>query len=229
MNQLVGSPRRRRSGDGPFAPIADTREKLKAVVAYRSSRRTRRVQPWIPSDYASLPADRRATLLDEFQHYATVDDLEEDPSSGTVVLIVTPWPGIDSQGRMRFARTDDGERTEQIVDQAADQFRTFVNKFRCRLSEDGFPVAGFAGEAKILQERPIRIGDAFALNDAACAALRGADQLDPVLLFDITKSARELAKISYYAAAAGVLDAAVNEELARLAWEEQSIAREASE
>ena len=49
------------------------------------------------------------------------------------------------------------------------------------------------------------------------------------MLFDITSSARELAKISYYAAAAGVLDASANEELARLAWEEQGLAGEEPE
>lgn len=219
MSQLVGRPRRRRSTDGPFAPITDTGEKLAAVVAYRSSRRTRPVRPWIPSNYADLPADRRRALLDKFQHYATVDDLEEE-GSGTVVLIITPWPGIDAQGRLRFARTGAGERSQAILDLDAAAFGEIVRQYRCRISPDGFPIAGFAGEAKILQERPIRIGDAFALNAAACALLRSDKPKDPVLLFDITKSARELAKISYYAAGAGVLDATANEELAKLAWEE---------
>ncbi len=226
MSQLVGTPRRRRTGSGPFAPIADTDEKLAAVVAYRNTRRTRLVRPWIPADYAGLPAERREALLEEFRHYAVVDDLEEDAAAGTVVLIVTPWPGIDQQGRLRFAHTADGERDEEIIDQQGDGLRTFINQYRCRLSEDGFPVAGFAGDAKVLQERPIRIGDAFALNDAAHAALHGEATPDPVLVFDITTSARELAKISYYAAAAGVLDAGANEDLARLAWEEQGVARE---
>ncbi len=229
MGQLVGQPRRRRSGPGPFAPVGDTSDKLESVIAYRSTRRTRTTRSWIPSDYAGLPVDRRDALLAEFQHYAVVDDLEEDASSGTVVLTITPWPGIDLQGRLRFGRTPRGVRDEEIFAQEADAIGTFINRFRCRLSEDGFPVAGFAGVDKVLQDRPIRIGDAFAMNDASLAALRGEEPKDPVLLFDISRSARELAKISYYAAAAGVLDASSNEELARLAWEEPGLEDTASE
>ena len=226
MGQLVGRPRRRRSGDGPFAPIAETRDKLEAVVAYRNTRRTELIRPWVPGDYANVPTDRREALLAELQWYAVVDDLEEDASSGTAVLIVTDWPGIDRQGRLRFVRGPDGESRQKILDQEAGWLSSFVNQFRCRLSDDGFPIAGFAGDAKVLQERPIRVGDAFSLNDAAYAVLRGEEPLAPVLLFDVTTSARELAKISYYAAAAGVLDASSNEELAKLAWEEQGLARE---
>lgn len=221
MSQLVGQPRRRRSKAGPFAPIKDTSEKLAAVIEYRNSRRTQEVRPWIPADYATLPEERRQALLTHFRHYLVVDDLEEDAESGTAVLIVTPWPGIDLQGRLRFTRTADGERVDEVIGRDIAAFSAFVNQFRCRINEHGFPVSGFAGDDRVLQRRPIRIGDVFALNDAARLAVRGEETSDQILLFDISGAARELAKISYYAAAAGVLDATDNEELARLAWEEQ--------
>jgi len=226
MEQLVGSPRRRRSGAGPFASVAETNDKLEAVVAYRNGLRTQEARPWIPGDYARMPKDQRDVVLAEFQHYVVVDDLEEDASPGTVVLIRTRWPGIDRQGRIRFARNPDDERDDRVFDREAEWFRTFVSRFRCWLDNQGSLISGRDGDEKVLQDRPIRIGDAFAMNDAALVALQKEELEGAVMLFDITGSARELAKISYYAAASGVLDASVNEDLARLAWDEQGLAKQ---
>lgn len=127
--------------------------------------------------------------------YLVIDEIV-----GAVVgLALCPWPSIDEQGRLRFSVG------AQTLGAGRDELQRFLASHR-RPPETA--------------TRPIRIGDVFAVEviPAALAEvgeqLREQRRLEPLLapadwieppLVDLTATAREAAKISFYAAVAPTL------------------------
>jgi hypothetical protein len=159
--------------------------------------------PWAPVGVTDLEnADLRYLVVDEIV----------GPSVG---LVLSPWPAIDEQGRLRFAEAG-GELVGCL--------RADLERF---LSEHRLPEA--------LRERPLRIGDVFAvcirqevLAEFA-AELREQRRLEPFLgperwieppVYDVTADAREEAKVAFYAAVTPLLDSDQAERLAETAAEE---------
>ncbi|MDH4177983.1 MAG: hypothetical protein OEW31_10680 [Thermoleophilia bacterium] len=131
------------------------------------------------------------------RRYVVVDEI-----LGSVVgLAVSPWPSVDAEGRLRF-------RTGDVLTVAADRVE----------------LQGFLGEHRLpaeLRERPLRIGDVFAVSvrpgvleklaggAAAHARLEApvapaAWMLAPV--HDISAEAREATKVAFYASVAPTME-----------------------
>ena len=143
------------------------------------------LRPWAPPgllDALSEPPERlRYVVVDEI-----VDDL--------VTLAVAPWPGSDDKGRVRFP--DDLPSGHLLVH--LDELR------RCLYGN--WP------------RRSPRVGDAFAtaLEDGAAAELTSRDvvldggrrlaDVMPGTVADLSVEARNVAKLAYFAAVAGVQD-----------------------
>ncbi|MDQ3379563.1 MAG: hypothetical protein M3546_04475 [Actinomycetota bacterium] len=140
-------------------------------------------------------------------HYVVVDEIV----GSSVGLALSAWPQLDGQGRLLFGTTD-----AYLVGSPRGELETFLSEHR--LPED-------------LRERPLRIGDVFAVRVRPEALAEIVDELDeqqrlepffapgswiepPV--YDVTADAREAAKVAFYAAVTPTLDAEEAEPLAEL-------------
>jgi hypothetical protein len=138
--------------------------------------------------------------------YLVVDEIV----GGSLGLVLSDWPEVDEQGRLRFG----GTATMLGADREA--LQSFLDEHR--LPTD-------------LAQRPVRTGDAFAarvipgalaeLSDELAAQtrleplLRPAEWIEPPV-YDVSADAREAAKASFYAAVAPILTPGKAAELATL-------------
>ena len=132
---------------------------------------------WVPEGF------RRSDVL--MLHYVVVDELESD----RVGLCISPWPVVDERGRLRFdldATWRAGVRESDLL---------------AHLERHRTP--------KRPTQRPLRIGDVFAVR------IRGRRPRDGVTsdprrwmgppIVDLSRKAREVAKLSFHAAVAPLL------------------------
>ena len=184
-------------------------------------------QWWLPSLIQlsfelSPPGDGRATL-EAFARtrnrysYAVVEELTDGAVAG---LSIQPWPLVDALGRARF----EIERDPVQIDVELGVLRSFLAEHR-----RAWQTLGLLRPE--LVDRPISIGDTFALvvtptrppkrtisrpfgklpvrrvltEDGVEMFISGLEA-DGVPAVDISWDARELGKLAYYAAAAGVAD-----------------------
>jgi hypothetical protein len=139
-------------------------------------------RPWKPPD---LDERDFARLF-----YLVVDEIV----GGSLGLVLSDWPEVDEQGRLRF----DG--TPVMLGAEREALQSF-------LSEHRLPGA--------LAQRPLRIGDAFAVRVIRDALAEVSDELaaqtrlEPLLppakwieppVYDVSAEAREAAKAAFYAA-----------------------------
>jgi hypothetical protein len=159
-------------------------------------------RPWRPPTVQALE-------LAPFS-YLVVDEIV----GGSLGLVLSGWPDVDEQGRLRFG----GTPTMLGADRAA------LQRF---LDEHRRPTAS--------ARRPLRIGDAFAVRVIPGALAEVGDELaaqtrlEPLLapeewieppVYDVSADAREAAKAAFYAAVAPVLTPRKAAELAVLTEEQ---------
>ncbi len=136
------------------------------------------VAPWIPRTLASFDVSKLV--------YVVVDELESD----RVGLCISPWPVIDSRGRLRF----DLEQTRRVgVHREALEERLARHR-----------------RSKRRVERPLRIGDVFAVQLRGRQRPREGTISDPARwmgppIVDVTRESREVAKLAFHAAVAPLL------------------------
>jgi hypothetical protein len=138
---------------------------------------------WRPASLGR--AARRSDLV-----YVIVDDIMEN----SVTLVLSTWPEVDRDGRLRFA----GKPVSLGADRGAME-RYLAKHRRPRANRD----------------RPLRIGDVFALRvqagafDEITRELEEQRRLEPFLdpeqwivppVYDVTADARDEAKVAFYAA-----------------------------
>jgi hypothetical protein len=171
----------------------------------------------MPSRFAA--ADVEQWLALGVVHYVVVDDLDED----VVVLSVSTWPQVDRTGRVHFLAAE-GERSGEM--RASFEFLVeFLTKYRSVSLERPLPWAMDSAQEEI-HGRPVRVGDTFGMSDDALQAACGRSpevETGGIVVLDVTADARELAKIAFYAAAAGTLNPAEDDDykLASTAWKLQ--------
>lgn len=107
--------------------------------------------------------------------YVVVDDLDDD----LAVLVVAPWPEQDANGRLSFG--DPGRRSTWSV--PASHLHRRVSDARAQSQQEA-------------PHRPLRIGDAFFVEVAG--EPEGLDSITRIR--DVTREAREQAKLAYFAA-----------------------------
>lgn len=131
--------------------------------------------PWVPPILSRLPVATFARLT-----YVVLDDFDR----ADIVLSRSPWPTIDTLGRVRH------------VPQAAVEESVPGDEWMALMTERRAPA--------VLRDRPPRIGDAFAM------MLRDGDPLHPVgPVVDVTADARDAARAAFYGAVTLPLDRAV--------------------
>jgi hypothetical protein len=128
----------------------------------------------------------------ELLRYLVVDEIEEH----VAVLLVEPWPELDERGRLTFA--DEDERTAIEVLVPVLQERLSARDETMTLTEE---------DHEQFAKRPVRVGDAFAGRVDPEKLDAQTESLDFLVgpLVDITREAREAAKVQLFAAAAPVL------------------------
>lgn len=208
VEALRAAPRPRRR---PFPLARDVRRRVRELTTTSTSPLSSR--SWVPDELAALAPDRRAALV---SWYVAVDDHDED----TTVLSAAPWPSLDDRHRLAFSRALSKEHHV-----AAEALQRFLEENRCRVTPDGLLAVAIAGDEREFRRRPVRVGDVFAFSDAALRKLLGREiaAADPLVVIDVTASAREAAKIAFYAAAARPINPRrrADRELAEIAWAEQ--------
>ncbi len=112
--------------------------------------------------------------------YAVIEDMAE----GLVVIQYAAWPHLDAGGRLVF----DGEVVTSV--EPADEAQAAVNRARVQMQSDA-------------PERPLRVGDAFAVG-AATDPASGIAQATKIV--DISASARRAAKAALLGAAASTVE-----------------------
>ena len=131
------------------------------------------------------------------RRYVVVDEI-----LGSVVgLAVSPWPSVDAEGRLRFR----------------------IGDVRM-LAADRAELQGFLAEHRLpadLRERPLRIGDAFAVSvrPGVLEEVAGESAAQPRLeaplapaswmlapVHDISAEAREATKVAFYASVAPTME-----------------------
>ena len=152
------------------------------------------MRPWQPPGLGELTAPESVGRLS----YIVVEELSE----GVASLVVSPWPGVDDRGRLRFGDEDE-------------QFRVVANrdKLSDALGASRLPIAGAPVSAALeqqLRERPLSVGDVFGARIRSLPEEDGAAIEDPVdwlagPVFDVSADARDAAKAQANAAVAGVL------------------------
>ena len=123
-------------------------------------------------------------------HYLLVDEILE----ATVGLVLADWPSVDSDGRLRFAGRP------RMLGAHRQVLEAFLARHR---------------RPRALRDRPLRIGDVFAVEVKREALERFAPELEeqtrlyPFLdpetfleppVFDVTADARDEAKVAFYSA-----------------------------
>jgi hypothetical protein len=142
-------------------------------------------RPWRPPGLGRTSTD---DLL-----YVVVDEIVDT----AVGLRISPWPWIDSRGRVRFPRA--GMRPE--VGMGLTDLQTFVNRHR---RVEGRRPGNYPEQ---LRKRRLAIGDVFALRRVPSEPWPPPDDTAPEAwiappVWDLTAQARELAKAAFYAAVA---------------------------
>jgi hypothetical protein len=148
---------------------------------------TTSLRPWAPPCVPPELVEQHARLS-----YVVVDEIV----GHTVTLALAPWPGSDERGRVRFPADGSGAPSGHVV--------LHGRELHERLYEGWM-------------RRPPRVGDTFAavLGDVAAARLAESGEvvLSPELqladafpgdVVDLTAEARNVAKLAFYAAVAGV-------------------------
>jgi hypothetical protein len=153
--------------------------------------------PWVPPSLERSPRGLRHVFVDEIL-------------DGVVGLALCDWPSVDADGRLRF------KAGAKLLGADRAELRRFLMIHR---------------RPRNMAARAARIGDVFGVevDDAALASVKDVldeqRRLDPLLrlsdwvappIYDLTTDARDVAKISFYAAVAPTLtpaEAKVVEEL----------------
>jgi hypothetical protein len=138
--------------------------------------------PWLPDGLAGRGFDPGAAAE---LRYVIVEEMV----GGDVSLTVSPWPGADPLGRLRFA--EDGEQEVAVT---VEHLQAFL----------------YAGRL----DRIPRIGDVFAARFTADALDAAGhllpDEVDLARLiteaYDVSAEARVVSKLAFYACLAGVVD-----------------------
>lgn len=146
-----------------------------------------RARPTEPSEAVEAAAAWRPDSLvragidtpDPSAWYLVIDDLDGDVTA----LVAAPWPTLDLHGRLRFG---------------ASQRRTTLTRARRELQ--GELVAARRTAKQRAASRPLRIGDTFYVE-----APDGLSGSWPVLI-DVTREARDAAKVAFYGAVTPRLD-----------------------
>jgi hypothetical protein len=122
--------------------------------------------------------------------YLVIDEIV----GASLGLVLSDWPGVDEQGRLCFGGAP------RMLGADREALQSFVSEHR-------LPAA--------LAQRPLRIGDAFAVRVIRDALAEVSDELaaqtrlEPLLLpsqwieppvYDVSADAREAAKAAFYAA-----------------------------
>lgn len=127
----------------------------------------------------------------DMDRYVVVDDIDDD----LVVLVVAPWPDQDPDGRLTFG--DPARRDTWSM--PATRFHDRVTAARLATQQEA-------------PDRPLRIGDTFLVR---------MDDAEPdagfTLVRDVTREAREQAKLAYFAAVTPRLDPADAQDMQLLA------------
>ena len=153
--------------------------------------RDTKARPWVPPSLQTL-SDRVRT--EEHAKYVVVDDLDDD----LAVLVVAPWPTQDAYGRLTF-----GDRRHTASVPATD-FHGRVAAARRKSGQDA-------------ADRPLRIGDAFfAVVTSDTGSVDSFQQLR-----DVTREAREQAKLAHFAAVAPRVDKAYAERVGMVGIDEE--------
>ena len=134
---------------------------------------------WIPRALAGYDV---AKLV-----YVVVDELESDRAG----LCISPWPVVDERGRLRF----DLEETQRVGVHQGD--------LEARLARHRVP--------RRHADRELRIGDVFAVKlrgrqRPRAGAISDPDRWMGPPIVDLTRESREVAKLSFHAAVAPLLD-----------------------
>ena len=128
--------------------------------------------------------------------YVVIDELE----SNLVGLTASPWPTLDSKGRLHF----DLEASRE-VGATRPALEAFLAKHRT---------------PRKVARRPLRMGDAFACR--VREPLQDGELIEPERwmvppITDISAQAREAAKLAYFSAVAPLLDQDADREVVALA------------
>lgn len=136
---------------------------------------------WVPYTVHGAQGRRRSNVEpNRSDRYAAVDDLGD----GMIVLEISSWPHLDTEGRLYF----EDDPNEWIVEREASQDRIDKERKEDRITG---PV------------RPIRVGDAFLFRGVA----EGASSLEQVeKVMDISAAARDAAKAALFGAAASTVE-----------------------
>lgn len=126
--------------------------------------------------------------------YVVVDDLDDD----LVVLVVAPWPDQDPDGRLTFG--DPARRDTWSM--PATRFHDRVTAARVAARQEA-------------PDRPLRIGDTFL------GRMDDPESDDGfTLVRDVTREAREQAKLAYFSAVTPRLDPAAAQDMELLTTDE---------
>ena len=137
-------------------------------------------RPWVPPRMQPLSD---VVHTDEHAKYVVVDDLDDDQA----VLVVAPWPEQDAYGRLTFG----DPRQRRTTSVSATDLHDRVAAARRESRQDAV-------------DRPLRIGDTFfAVVTDDTGAVDSFQQLR-----DVTREAREQAKLAHFAAVAPRVDEA---------------------
>lgn len=146
---------------------------------------------WLPQEVATdgagsrpwAPADLPAVR--EERSYIVIEEI----LGGSIGLAVSAWPQLDERGRMHFAEPA----------RLAGVDRDWLER---QLAEHRQP--------SDIGERPLRIGDVFAVAGVELTVAAGETELTITSwkppIYDLTAEARAAAKTALYAAVAPVLD-----------------------
>ena len=138
--------------------------------------------PWLPvvEDQRGIAADLAPRRTDV---YGVIDDIAD----GLVKLHASPWPSVDRAGRLAFGSPE--ERESAVFD--ADALQEAVDRFRSRSQQPG-------------ADRPLRLGDVFLIRGYGDVFAPRAPS-DWEVISDITRVARDAARVAFYSAIAPTL------------------------
>jgi hypothetical protein len=160
-------------------------------------------RPWVPRTLEQVLSGEE---LSEVWAYVVVDEIVD----GRIGLSISPWPWLDSGGRLRFGDAD----ADESVGVSLEGFHELLRLRRTLMvmTDEERPLGRDAAQA--LSERAVRIGDVFAVPRAERGEWTRESELgehdlvipDRARIFDITYEAREEAKVAAAAAVAPPLD-----------------------
>ncbi len=143
---------------------------------------------WVPELNMDEGEPPQPLQLSEQHLYVVVDDIVE----ARVALEVSSWPTLDADGRLFFDTIGDEQvATIQSLQQTVDAQR--------------------ANTAQFAPNRPIRIGDTFAVSGLRIDA---DDRFSADEVWDISSAARRAAKAAMFGAVASTVDVSYEEEMA---------------